>query len=159
MKPGETSMRGIAASAHFIGMKWEHITDHDLERYYLGMVTDETELAALESHILACGSCAERANEAQEYVDAMRAASLDFEEEARRPEASMKPPPDEVCPDRIRLTNAHAIRALALSMLTQGLYTKTGAELLKASVENDKAAAECAAAWIALQEHKRQHGC
>ena len=33
-------------------MTWEHISDHDLERYYLGMVTDEQELAHLEEHIL-----------------------------------------------------------------------------------------------------------
>jgi hypothetical protein len=54
-----------------------HISDHDLERYYLGMVTDEAELAILEEHILACASCAERADEAQDYVDAMRAAAIE----------------------------------------------------------------------------------
>jgi hypothetical protein len=59
-------------------MERKHITDHDLERYYLGMVRDETELAPLEEHILACGSCAERADQTQDYVDAMRAAALDF---------------------------------------------------------------------------------
>jgi hypothetical protein len=32
----------------------------------------------LEEHILACGSCAERAAEAQDYVDAMRVAALDL---------------------------------------------------------------------------------
>jgi len=59
-------------------MEWTHISDHNLERYYLGMVKDEAELAPLEEHILACASCAERADEAQDYVDAMRAAGLDF---------------------------------------------------------------------------------
>src|SRR5438045_3536699 len=29
-----------------------HIDDHDLERYHLGMVTDETELAQFEEHML-----------------------------------------------------------------------------------------------------------
>ena len=29
-----------------------HIDDHDLERYHLGMVKDEDELAALEEHLL-----------------------------------------------------------------------------------------------------------
>ena len=57
-------------------MEWNHVTDHDLERYYLGMVRDESELAALEEHMLACGSCAERADEAQDYVDAMRVAAI-----------------------------------------------------------------------------------
>jgi len=42
------------------------------------MVKDETELAVLEEHILAIGSCTERADETQDYVDAMRAAVLDF---------------------------------------------------------------------------------
>jgi len=59
-------------------MEWNHITDHDLERNYLGMVRDETELAALEEHLLACATCAERADEAQDYVDAMRVAALDL---------------------------------------------------------------------------------
>jgi hypothetical protein len=31
-----------------IDMNWIHISDHDLERYYLGMVTAEVELAPLE---------------------------------------------------------------------------------------------------------------
>jgi hypothetical protein len=57
---------------------WLHITDHDLERYYLGIVKDESELAALEEHILACGSCARRADEAQDYADAMRGAALEL---------------------------------------------------------------------------------
>ena len=59
-------------------MSFEHISDHDLERYYLGMVTDEQELAPLEEHILCCPSCAERAQETQDYVDAMRVALYDY---------------------------------------------------------------------------------
>ena len=51
-----------------------HISDHDLERYYLGMVTREEELAALEEHLLWCHPCIERAEETQNYVDAMRVA-------------------------------------------------------------------------------------
>jgi hypothetical protein len=51
-----------------------HISDHDLERYYLGMVTDEVELAALEEHYLGCPACAKRAEESTQYVDAIRAA-------------------------------------------------------------------------------------
>jgi hypothetical protein len=53
-----------------------HISDHDLERYYLGMVTTEEELAPVEGHILACPSCAERAAIIQDYVDAVRVALL-----------------------------------------------------------------------------------
>jgi hypothetical protein len=55
----------------------KHISDHDLERYYLGMVTDETELGPLEEHLLCCPKCVERAEEAQDYVDAMRIAAYD----------------------------------------------------------------------------------
>ena len=32
----------------------DHISDDDLERYYLGMVKDEAELAPFEEHLLAC---------------------------------------------------------------------------------------------------------
>jgi hypothetical protein len=61
-----------------MGMEWKHVTDHELERYYLGMIKGETELAALEEHILTCAACAGRADEAQDYVDAMRVAALDI---------------------------------------------------------------------------------
>ena len=54
----------------------KHITDHDLERYHLGMVTDETELAGLEEHVMACPACAERAEETADYVDVMRKAII-----------------------------------------------------------------------------------
>jgi hypothetical protein len=42
-------------------MSTNHISDYDLERYYLGMVTDEQELAALEEHLLWCSACVDRA--------------------------------------------------------------------------------------------------
>jgi hypothetical protein len=59
-----------------IAMNWVHISDYDLDRYYLGMVTAEEELAPLEEHILACPSCSRRAEATQDYVDAMRVALL-----------------------------------------------------------------------------------
>jgi hypothetical protein len=52
-----------------------HLSDTDLERFYLGMVKGE-ELIQLEEHILCCGSCADRAEEAQDYVDAMRRGAI-----------------------------------------------------------------------------------
>ena len=64
------------ASRHLIGVNWIHVSDDDLERYYLGMVTAEEELAPLEEHILACPSCAEWAEESQDRVDAVRAAII-----------------------------------------------------------------------------------
>ena len=69
-------MRGLANLVHYIDMNTEHISAHDLERYYLGMVTEEEGLAPLEEHILGCPWCAERAEETQDYVDAMRLAIL-----------------------------------------------------------------------------------
>ena len=50
-----------------------HISDHDLERYHLGMIVDEAELAPFEEHLLGCPECAERAEQAAEYVDTLRA--------------------------------------------------------------------------------------
>ena len=57
-------------------MAGQHISDEDLERYYLGMVTEESELASLEEHLLAWPSCGSRAEEAQDRVDAIRAATM-----------------------------------------------------------------------------------
>jgi hypothetical protein len=60
--------------------KLGHIGDHDLERYHLGMVNDEAELAALEEHLLWCGACVDRAEATARYVDAVRAAACDLAE-------------------------------------------------------------------------------
>ena len=59
---------------HYIDM--EHISDHDLERYHLGMVADEAELGPLEEHLLACLKCVERAKQAAVFVDTLRAAII-----------------------------------------------------------------------------------
>jgi hypothetical protein len=58
-------------------MPWQHLSDEHLERLYLGKVADESELAALEEHLLACSSCAQRAEKAEKYVDAIRGAILE----------------------------------------------------------------------------------
>jgi hypothetical protein len=64
-------------SGHLISvMASQHISDDDLERYYLGMITQDEELALLEEHIIGCQFCATRAEEAQDYVDAIRAALI-----------------------------------------------------------------------------------
>lgn len=54
----------------------EHLSDDDLERYYLGMTTEGPELAAIEEHLLWCHECVERAEESDGYVDAMRTAII-----------------------------------------------------------------------------------
>jgi len=53
-----------------------HVSDTDLERYYLGMTAEGPELAVLDEHLLGCGYCTDRAQEAQEYVDKMREAII-----------------------------------------------------------------------------------
>ena len=60
--------------------KLGHIGDHDLERYHLGMVKDEAELAALEEHLLWCSAWVDRAEATARYVDAVRAAACDLAE-------------------------------------------------------------------------------
>ena len=54
-----------------------HIGGHDLERYHLGMVKDEVELARLEEHLLWCEICLDRAEAAAQYVDEIRAAACE----------------------------------------------------------------------------------
>jgi hypothetical protein len=54
----------------------DHISDHDLERYYLGMVQDEEELASIEEHLLWCCSCMERVGQVALYVDTIRGAII-----------------------------------------------------------------------------------
>ena len=53
-----------------------HISAYDLERYHLGMVVDEAELAPIEEHLLWCPKCVERAEESADYVDAIRAGII-----------------------------------------------------------------------------------
>ena len=67
-------LRILGSPFHYMGM--EHISDHDLERYHLGMVVDEAELAPLEEHLLACPECVERAEQTAVYVDTLRAAII-----------------------------------------------------------------------------------
>ena len=51
-----------------------HLSYDDLERFILGMVTDEAELEPLEQHLLLCADCIDRADETREHVGAMRTA-------------------------------------------------------------------------------------
>jgi len=71
----------------------DHLSDDDLERYHLGKLKDEAELAALEEHLLVCPTCLARAEEAAQYVDAMRAGLIagEFDREARGHAPAEKP--------------------------------------------------------------------
>ena len=57
-------LRTIRGRTHYMSM--EHISDDDVERYCLGMIDDEAELALLEEHVLTCPACARRAEQAQD---------------------------------------------------------------------------------------------
>ena len=56
----------------------QHIPEHDLERYYLGQVTSEEELDQLETHLLCCQHCVERAEATQDFIDNIRVTILNF---------------------------------------------------------------------------------
>ena len=61
-------------------MDGTHISDHDAERYYLGMVTEEEQLAALEEHLLWCHGCLDLVQETEDYVDTVRVGLLNTSE-------------------------------------------------------------------------------
>jgi hypothetical protein len=54
----------------------KHIDDADLERYCLGLVTEESELASIDEHLLWCQHCLDRAEASDRFVDAIRAAGV-----------------------------------------------------------------------------------
>jgi hypothetical protein len=53
-----------------------HISEHDLERYYLGQIADEAELAPIEEHLSWCDECLDSVTEAEWFVDDIRVALL-----------------------------------------------------------------------------------
>ena len=54
-----------------------HISDHDLERYYLGMVADDSpQIVQIEEHLLWCRECQDRNAQAEQFVDHLRVALL-----------------------------------------------------------------------------------
>jgi hypothetical protein len=53
-----------------------HVSDHDLERYHLGMVQHDFELAIIEEHLLTCSECINRAEQSAEGVDTIRSAII-----------------------------------------------------------------------------------
>jgi hypothetical protein len=65
----------ILALMDKISPQLDHLDDHDLERYHLGMVTEDAEIDRMEQHLIACVECVRRAEETQDYVDAIQAAT------------------------------------------------------------------------------------
>ncbi len=66
-----------------------HLTDTQLERYYLGMIRGEEELAPMEEHLLWCEQCLTRAKEAEEYIDCIRAAAVLLDTDGGEDHATM----------------------------------------------------------------------
>ena len=59
------------------------ISAHDAERYYLGMVTKEEELARLEQHLLGCHACLDLVLGTEDCVDTIRIGLLHTSERLR----------------------------------------------------------------------------
>jgi hypothetical protein len=56
-----------------------HLHSEDLERYHLGMLQDEQDLAMVEEHLLVCPLCVDRAEATASYIDLMRAALIQMD--------------------------------------------------------------------------------
>ena len=74
-------------------MEERHISAEDLERYYLGMVRVEADLARIEEHLLWCHKCLDRMEHTERYIDAVRNAAFraEFDIESRLKAIGAKP--------------------------------------------------------------------
>ena len=73
-------LRETGSPRHYVGMDGTHISSHDAERYYLGMVTTEEELAPLEEHLLGCHGCLDLVEGTEDYIDTIRLGLLNTSE-------------------------------------------------------------------------------
>ena len=55
-----------------------HPSENDLERYAMGALRDESELASLEEHLLACPACVARTEALEDYVWSIRPSLRQF---------------------------------------------------------------------------------
>jgi len=85
------SLRGTGTPGHCVAMNSAHVSVHDAERYYLGMVTEDEELAPLEEHLLWCHGCLDLVQETEDYVDTSRVALLNMSEMQRVRHVSGRP--------------------------------------------------------------------
>lgn len=53
-------------------MNSKHISDHDLQLYFLGKATEGVDLASLEGHLLECPLCVNRAHTTEDHLDVLR---------------------------------------------------------------------------------------
>lgn len=73
------------------GQPVPHISDDDLERYYLGLITEEEELAPIEEHLLWCEFCLDRMEVKEAFIDRLRIALMRANEETPRRASRRKP--------------------------------------------------------------------
>ncbi|MGA3075806.1 MAG: hypothetical protein ABSG56_19220 [Bryobacteraceae bacterium] len=59
--------------------------DNDLEQYLLGYVTDESELALIEEHLLVCEQCIDRAQRLGMEMASIRHALVSDQKSAMQP--------------------------------------------------------------------------
>jgi predicted anti-sigma-YlaC factor YlaD len=59
--------------------------DSDLEQYLLGYVTDESELAMIEEHLLICEQCIDRAQQLGMEMASIRHALVSDQKSAMQP--------------------------------------------------------------------------
>jgi hypothetical protein len=94
-----------------------HISDHDLERYYLGVVKDDAELADLEDHLFACPDCVARAEISDDYVNLIRWALVEGDWDLPKGASWPKPLPS-------RIVNVNQINQLASRELREWYWVK-----------------------------------
>ena len=71
---GNTRTSAAAAVTRRTATNATHPDDDSLERYAMGAIRDESELAALEEHLLACPACVARAEDWDQYVWSVRSS-------------------------------------------------------------------------------------
>lgn len=61
-------------------MATDHITNHDLELYYLGMLRSSTSVMRLQEHLATCPQCVRRAITTADYIESMQRALIALNE-------------------------------------------------------------------------------
>ena len=71
---GNSRTSAAAAVSRCTATNATHPNEDSLERYAMGVIRDESELAAIEEHLLACPACVARAEDWDRYVWSVRSS-------------------------------------------------------------------------------------
>jgi hypothetical protein len=71
---GNSRTPAATAVSRYTASNATHPNEDALERYAMGVVRDDSELAAIEEHLLACPACVARAEDWDQYVWSVRSA-------------------------------------------------------------------------------------